>query len=69
MIDTLNIWICESLWREIFKKRNLMEIFIYKRERERERKQNLVIRNLNSLSFGIKFKEFVVDERMKSFIS
>lgn len=48
-----------------------MEIFIYNREREgeKERKQNLVIRNLNSLSFGIKFKEFVVDERMKSFIS
>lgn len=45
-----------------------MEIFIYKRKRERERKQNLVIRNLNSLSFGIKFKEFVVDKRMKSFI-
>lgn len=58
-----------SLTRDFLKKKSHGDFYLQKRERGRERKQNLVIRNLNSLSFGIKFKEFVVDERMKSFIS
>lgn len=55
-----------SLWGEIFKKGNLTEMFLF--TKERKRKQSL-IRNLNSLSFGIKFRELVADERMKLFIS